>query len=118
MPDAYLAGGRGGGGGGGALKGLGRGRRARLLLLDTEMVDRAGDGSLWLAEACERFLLPPNCVAEDWDACGSVRAPSPEADPSDDPESEYESESEVEESPGTKALILCLCHPQVPSTLV
>ena len=58
MPDAYLAGGRGGGGGGGALKGWGRGRRARLLVLDTEIVDRAGDGSLWLGEACERFLLP------------------------------------------------------------
>ena len=34
-------------------------RRPRLLVLDTEIVDGAGDGSLWLAEACERFLLPP-----------------------------------------------------------
>ena len=100
MPDAYLAGVRGGGG---ALKGLGRERRARLLVLDTEIKDRAGDGSLWLAEACERFLLPPDGVAQDWDACGLVRAPSLEADPSDDPESESESESEVEESPGTKS---------------
>ena len=81
MLDAYLAGGWGGGGGGGALKGLGRGRRARLLLLDTKIVERAGDGSLWLAKDCERFLLPPDGVAEDWDACASVRAPSPEADP-------------------------------------
>ena len=103
MPNAYLAGGRGRGGGGGALKGWGRGRRARLLLLDTEIVDRAGDGSLWLAEACERFLLPPDGVAEDWDACGSVSSPSLEADPSDNPLSESESESEVEESPGTKS---------------
>ena len=63
MPYAYLAGGRGRGGGGGALKGWGRGRRPRLLVLDTEIVDRAGDGSLWLAEACERFLLPPDGVA-------------------------------------------------------
>ena len=103
MSEAYLAGGRGGGGGGGALKGLGRGRRAGLLVLDTEIVDRAGDGSLWMAKACERFLLPRDGVAEDWDACGSVRAPSPEADPSDDPESESEPESEVEESPSTKS---------------
>ena len=103
MPDAYLAGGRGRGGGGGALKGWGRGRRPRLLVLDTGIVDRAGDGSLWRAEACESFLLPPDGKAQDWDACGLVRSPSPEADPSDDPESESKSESKVEESPGTKS---------------
>ena len=51
-------------GGGGAHMGWGRGR-PRLLVLDSEIVDRAGDGSLWLAEACERFLLPPDGVAED-----------------------------------------------------
>ena len=94
---------REGGGAGGALKGWGRGRLAGLLVLDTEIVDRAGDGSLWLAEAFERFLLPHDGVAEDWDAFWSLRAPSPEADPSDDPESESESESQVEESPGTKS---------------
>ena len=55
----WRGGGGVGGGGGPALKSLGRGRRARLLLLDTEMVDRAGEGSLWLAEACKTFLLPP-----------------------------------------------------------
>ena len=90
----------GGGGGGGAVKGRGKGR-PRLLVLDIEIVDRAGDGSLWLAEACERFLLPPDGVAEDWDACGSVHSPSLEADPSVDPSEDEESEDK--ESPGTKA---------------
>ena len=61
------------------------GGRPRLLVLDTEIVDRAGDGSLWLAEAWERFLLPPNGVAEDSDACRSAGSPSPEADTSHDP---------------------------------
>ena len=70
-------------------------------MLDTEIVDRAGDGSIRVVQACERFLLPPDGVAEDWDACGSVRSTSPEADPSDDPLEDEE--SEVEESPGTKS---------------
>ena len=48
MPDAYLAGRRRDGGG--AHVG-GGGRQPRLLVLDTQMVDRAGDGSLWLIEA-------------------------------------------------------------------
>ena len=98
MPDTYLAGGRRGGGG--AHMGWGGGR-PRLLVLDTEIVDRAGDGSLWLAGAWERFLLPPDGVAEDWDACRSVRSPSLEANPSDDPSEEEEPEDE--ECPGTKS---------------
>ena len=82
MPDAYLAGGRRGGGG--AHMGWGGGR-SPLLVLDTEIVARAGDRSLWLAKAWERFLLPPYGVAENWDACKSVLSPSPEEEPSDDP---------------------------------
>ena len=61
---------------------MGRGGgRPRLLVLDTEIVDRAGDGSLWLAQAWERFLLTPDGVAQDCDACRSVRSPSPKAYP-------------------------------------
>ena len=48
MPDAYLAGGWRRGGAGGAHMGWGGGR-PRLLVLVTDIVDRAGD--LWLAEA-------------------------------------------------------------------
>ena len=74
MPDAYLAGRRRGGGeahvGGG-------GGRPRLLVLDTEIVDRAGDGSLWMAKAWERCLLPPDGAAYDWDAFRFVRSPPP-----------------------------------------
>ena len=69
MPDAYLAGQRRGGGG----TPVGGGR-PQLLVLDTEIVDRAGDGPLWLVEAWEIFcpppppLLLPDGAAEDWDA--------------------------------------------------
>ena len=100
MPHAYLASGQWRGGGGGAHMGWGGGQ-ARLLVLDTKIVDWAGEGSLWLAEACERFLLPLDGVAEDWDACRSLHSPAPEADPSDDPSEDEESEDE--ESPGTKS---------------
>ena len=78
------------------------GGRPRLLVLDAEIVDRAGDGSLWLAKAWERFLLPPDGVAEHWDACRSVCSPSPEADLADDPSEDEESEDE--ECPGKKSL--------------
>ena len=100
MPDAYLAGGRRRWGDGGAHMGWGGGR-PQLLVLDAEIGDRAGDGSLWLAKAWERFRPPPASVAEDCNACRSVRSPPREADPSDDPSEEEESEGE--ESPGTKS---------------
>ena len=78
---------------------VGRGR-PRLLVLETEIVDRAGDGSLWLAEAWERFLLPPDGAAKEWHAFRSVRSPPPEAYIADDPFEEEDFEDE--QSAGTK----------------
>ena len=98
MRDAYLAGRRRGGGG--ADVGWGGGR-TRLLVLNTVIVDRAADGSLWLAEGCPNSYFPLMAQHRTGTPLGRCVQLPPEASPWDDPLEEEDCEDE--ESQSTKS---------------
>ena len=121
MPTAYLASRRGRGNTGGGGRG---GGGPRLLVLDTEIADGAGDGALGLAEAwemiCSLPLLPRDGGAEEvdpWDNFRTIHLPTPVR-------RTHRTSPRRRRIPSGRGVIThkveipCLCLPQVPLPLV